>query len=522
VPRRRGSRTGIKTSALDLGHPTPNYYLALGFFVLGLMSKPMLVTWPLVLLLLDYWPIQRINHLTIQRLLLEKLPFFALAIVLSVITFLAQRAAGTLSSTESLTIADRITNSIVSYVGYLGKMFWPDHLSIFYPRPMVRSLWEISASVLLLVSVTALAIWQTRRRPFLLFGWLWYVGTLVPVIQLVQTGSHAMADRYTYIPLIGLFIMVAWGLKDIAARWPRARPWMIGAAIAAIAVCIPVTRAQLLYWRDSESLFRHALKATRPNVITHIKLGEALVTKGKVDEGIKEYRAALQIETLINGQIIGRGTDEPDEMARINAGYALIRCKIAAALAAEGKNADAEAEYVIAMQLKPGDAEIRSALMWAVQMAATDRAAAHLSEARKIQFRPGTGYSATAAAAARRKKIREAIAEYTGVLRGNADLPIVQNNLAWLLATSEDPQIRNGAEAIQHAERACESTHYQVPFMIGTLAAAYAEAGRFDDAVATAQKACALAGKSSETNLLKRNQELLGLYRAHKAYHETR
>ncbi|MGO8835918.1 MAG: hypothetical protein ACLQAH_10500 [Limisphaerales bacterium] len=487
------------------------------------MSKPMLVTWPLVLLLLDYWPLGRVTGGEGWRpLLIEKLPFFALAIALSVVTFLAQRGAGALPTGGQLPMAGRIDNALISYVGYLGKMFWPDRLSVFYTRSIVWSGWQISASTALLVLVSLLSAWQARRRPFLLFGWLWFVGTLVPVIQLVQTGSHAMADRYTYVPLIGPFVMMAWGVKDITSRWHLAQPWAIAVALVMVAVCIPVTRLQLSYWRDSEALFRHTIDVTGPNVIPHLELGKVLINKGEIDEGINEYNAALQIETSIEEQRIKRGAGGPDELAQMNAGHALIRCKIARALAAEGKYAEAEAECTTALQLKPGDAETREALSWIIQKAATDRASALLSEALKLQSPPGAAQSA-AVAFARREKTREAIAEYVTVLQHypNLNLPIVLNNLAWILATSDDPEIRNGADAIQYAGRACELTHYQATICIGTLAAAYAEAGQFDKAIATAEKACTLAEKSGETNLLQRNRELLELYRAHKAYHEV-
>jgi tetratricopeptide (TPR) repeat protein len=294
---------------------------------------------------------------------------------------------------------------------------------------------------------------------------------------------------------------------------------MIVVAVAVVAACIPVTRLQLRHWRNSEALFRHTLDATPPNVIPHLKLGEALIEKGEFDQGIKEFNEALRIETLIDREMIDQGAGRTDEMVQINSNLAYIRCKLAQALVAQGKNAEAEAEYSAALQLKPYDVDIREALVLVIQKAATDRASAHLSEALKMQSPPDTGPSA-AVVSARRGKIREAIAEYLTVLQGNPNLPIALNNLAWILATSEDPEIRNGAEAIQYAGRACELTHYQTTIYVGTLAAACAEAGRFDDAISMAEKACTLASAAGAQDLLKRNQDLLALYLKHQPYHE--
>jgi len=417
------------------------------------MSKPMLVTWPFVLLLLDFWPLGRFGtddsrianfrffsslatrHLS---LFLEKLPFFALAAAAGVITFLVQRTAGTMIPLTSLPISLRVDNVFVSYVRYLVKMFWPAHLASFYPYPgpwlvhsEVWTVWQVAGAALLLALITIAAVWQARRRPFLIVGWLWFLGTLVPVIGLVQVGAQAMADRYTYIPLIGGFVMIGWLGKELVSRRPDLKFPGHAAMAAALAACLVLTGRQLRYWRNSEALWRHDIAVTTNNFRAYFGLGEALVEEGKTDAGIRQMYRAMAI------------------MPRFTS-----RRKLA--------------DYLV-----------------------------------------------------RQGSIPAAIEQYRDLLQYEPDQPEALNNLAWLLATDEDPKLRAGAEAVRLARRACDLTHYQTPSFVGTLAAAYAETGQFDDAVQMAKKAIALASASGETNLLELNRQLLELYRAGHPYHET-
>jgi cytochrome c-type biogenesis protein CcmH/NrfG len=416
------------------------YLLVMVLFALGLMSKPMLVTWPFVLLLLDYWPLQRFTihglRITVRHLVWEKLPLLALTIMASAVTFLAQHHAKAVIPDMYFTISERIENTLVSYVRYLCKTVWPSHLAVFYPFPSYPHptwpVWQVIGSAALLALITLAVVWQARHRPFLIVGWLWFLGTLVPVIGLVQIGNQAMADRYSYIPLIGLFVMAVWGVKEFASWGHQARFGLGVAATAALAACITVSSLQLRHWRNSEALWQHTLDVTTDNLLTHANLSFALLDEGKIEEAM----------TYLNKEF------------RIKPDFVEGRYRLAEALARQGR-------------------------------------------------------------------IRESIAQYREVLRYQPDLPDALNNLAWVLATSKDAGIRDGAEAVQLAQHACELTHHQQTMMVGTLAAAYAEAGRFDDAITTAQKACALASESGEQDLLKKNQELLVLYRAHQPYHET-
>jgi tetratricopeptide (TPR) repeat protein len=430
------------------------YGLALVFFALGLMSKPMLVTLPVILLLLDFWPLRRISGLatlfskrsTAGPLVLEKVPFILLSIASGVATVFTQHEAGAMGEpAQQFSFSARATNALAACVLYLGKTVWPSRLSVFYPRPPVWPAWQIAGSTVLLLAITFMAISQARRRPFLLFGWLWFLCTLLPVIGLVQVGSQSMADRYMYIPSIGLFVMLAWGVKAFLPRQLPARLILAVVIGAAMIGCLATTSRQLRYWRSSEALFQHTIDVTPPNVMPHVNLGEALIYKGRIDEGIRQLDEALELDLRLT-QSINRPPNNPF--------LADLHCRIADVLASKGR-------------------------------------------------------------------IPESIGHYDAALRCQPDLLTALNNFAWILATDRDSTVRNGAKAVQLAERACELTHYQKTIYIGTLAAAYAEAGRFDDAMAMAQKACALAEKSGEPELLKRNQELLELSRAHQPYHEA-
>jgi len=280
-------------------NPTWTRYLPVVlFFGLGLMAKPMLVTLPFVLLLLDYWPLNRLSFggkgertVPVYDLFLEKVPLFAMTALSCLITFRAQQMGGAVGLLEKLPFAVRAGNALVAYTTYIGKMFWPKNLAVFYPHPGADlPVWQAVVAGLALVSITILVIRAGKPRPYLSVGWLWYLGTLVPVIGLVQVGAQAMADRYTYVPMIGLFIMLAWGLPGLGGKRL--------AVPATLVVCalIAVTWRQVGYWRDSISLFRHAISVTEKNAVMHANLGLALRDRGRTDEAIREYREAIRID----------------------------------------------------------------------------------------------------------------------------------------------------------------------------------------------------------------------------------
>lgn len=280
-------------------HSSRFYWLALFFFACGLMSKPMVVTLPFVLLLVDFWPLRRISTFKSQipdlsRLLLEKIPFFALTIASCVVTRLAQ--SGGVWSGDSLTLKFRLANALMSYVRYLGKMFWPTDLALIYPYPHHWPLAGVIAAGLLLALISILAIYWAKRFPYLAVGWFWYLGTLVPVIGLVQAGIQSMADRYTYLPSIGLFIIVAWGLNDLVSSYPQKVKIAGLAGGLALAGCLAVMSIQLNYWRSSLALFSHTIEVTTDNYAAENCLGTVLENLGKPDDARRLYADSVRIE----------------------------------------------------------------------------------------------------------------------------------------------------------------------------------------------------------------------------------
>jgi Flp pilus assembly protein TadD len=474
-----GQQSGINLPTSSSFFRARFYWLSLFCFALGLMSKPMVVTLPCVMLLLDYWPLKRISDFRfpisgLNRLLLEKIPFFVLAAAACVVTFAVQQQAGSVMTVEDLPLGARVGNALISYCCYLGKMFWPTDLAVFYPYPGYWPPVEVLLAGAFLGGITVLLFVKRERHPCLLVGWLWFVGTLVPVIGLVQVGGQSMADRYMYIPSLGVLILTIWGAHELTGgrRWQKILFSVAGAA--AIVLGCALTRQQLGYWKDSETLFRHTLDVTKDNYMAHNMFGSFLGMRGETDKAIRQFQEAVRLKPAF--------TD-----AHYNLGVALFK---------KGQTDEAISQYQEAIRLKPDYAGFHYNLGVAFfKNGLTDEAMRQYQEAVRLNPDYGPAYNNLANA-------------------------IAINNQAWDLATSSDATIRDGARAVQLAESACEQTHFRMTAMVGTLAAAYAEAGRFDEAVATGQKACALASELGETNLLKRNQELVILYQARQPYHE--
>ena len=345
------------------------YGLALGCFTLGLLSKPMLVTWPVVLLVLDYWPLGRFKTGRVRALLLEKVPFLALAAAAGVVTFLVQQRTGAMVTVESLPLAARSGNAVVSYCRYLGELFWPTNLAFFYPHPHAWPAGTVVAAALFLAGLTALCWWQRRRQPYLLMGWLWYVATLVPVIGLVQVGAQAMADRYTYIPSVGVLVMTVWGAYELT----RSRLWRLwawsAAGTAALVFCLGLTRQQIGYWRDSEALFRHATEVTQNNHIARNNLGIMLLDHGQTDEAISQFRQAIRLrpeypdahynlgDALVKQGQMDEAIREFQEAIRLKPENVEAHVNLGVALDNRGQFDAAVTQYQAALRLKPDDAE---------------------------------------------------------------------------------------------------------------------------------------------------------------------
>ncbi len=412
------------------------YVLALLMFACGLMSKPMLVTLPFVLMLLDWWPLQRFNlqgsAFGLQSLLLEKIPFFALSAVSCVVTFVVQKKSGAVASLAGFSVTDRIENAFVSYARYLGKALWPDPLAVPYPIP---AHWELSLviySVTLLAGLTATAVLFARKFPFMFTGWFWFAGMLVPVVGVVQVGNQAMADRYTYLPLVGLFVIFTWGAGALCANWRVPRTPVFLAAAIILAACAMRARIQTGCWQDSGTLFSHALAVTQNNYVACNNLGTWFSKRGQIPEAMACYRLSLQINPgnpdvlydLGNAfSKIGDWDQAADHYRRAlqnNPGQADVLDNLGFALAAKKQFPEAVASFEAALKLDPDFADAHNNLATVFFMQHLfDEAAQHYREAVRLTPDNAQIYANLGDTLVRLGKIPDAAQNYRQALRLN-------------------------------------------------------------------------------------------------------
>jgi Tfp pilus assembly protein PilF len=419
-----------------------SYLVTLILYVLGLMAKPMLVTLPFVLILLDFWPLGRWTRAElvhepgrqggrVASLLWEKAPFVLLAALSSTVTLIAQWQGGAVSPAEIVPLGVRFWNALVAYLLYLVNMVWPVGLAVFYPHPG-RSLpvWLVLLAAVVLVGIT-LGVLRTRRgQPYLVTGWFWYLGTLLPVIGLIQVGEQAMADRYSYIPLIGPFLMISWGVPALAARWRTPRILLPLVTAATLSVLLFLAWGQARHWQDSLTLFTHTLSVTRNNSRIHNNLANVLVRQGKIEAAITHYKEALAIQpkypeahSNLGAALVSRGRVEEGighyrEALRLDPDLAEVHNNLGVALADQGKSEEALSHYLKAIELRP------------------DYAEAHNNLGNIL---------------ADRGKFAEAIARFQEALRRQPFYPQAHNNLG--VALARQGRLR---EAIPHFERALE------------------------------------------------------------------
>jgi tetratricopeptide (TPR) repeat protein len=509
---------------------------------LGLMAKPMLVTLPFVLLLLDVWPLGRLaipgqnkaaraRARPLSGLILEKWPLFALAAGAALVTFLVQRRIGAVVSDELAPPAHRIANAVLSYWRYVGKTLWPDGLAVYYPYRLDTN-WAVAfVGAMALALVTAACAFLMRRRPYLAVGWLWYLGTLVPVIGLIQVGSQSHADRYTYLPVIGLLIMLVWSVGDLVAR---SRPGRIAAVTALMLVLTALsvaTARQTALWKDTRTLFTSTLALTGDNPVAHQCLGCAYLEDGKVEPAIAELNEALRIsptyqdahanlgralviagrteEAIVHFRAALDGTDKAD-----------IRHGLGDALDKLGRTDEAMREYEAALALEPD--HYHTLVLLAKDLATRGRfaeAETRLSRALKlnpVEIEPRRMMAVMLTVDGRAE---EAIREYQEILRRSPDDLDALNNVAWMRATHAEASHRDGAEAVRLAERARAKSPTPEAVLYSTLAAAYAEAGRLPEAVSAGERAVALARAARAAQDIERYEEQLRSYRAGKPFH---
>jgi tetratricopeptide (TPR) repeat protein len=525
------------------------YALALALFALSLMAKPMLVTLPVLMLLLDYWPLGRLQgRAGLPGLLVEKLPFFVLAGLSSALTYAVQISGGSGYGGDALSPALRGANAVVSYARYLCKTFWPADLAALYPHPFVWPMAVVAGATVLLLGISALALWQARRRPYLLVGWLWYVVALLPVIGLVQVGRQAMADRYTYVPLVGIFVAVAWLASEAAQRWRALRPAVVGAAVLALLASGAATRAQVRHWENTLSLWGHALEVTARNAFAHNQYGAGLAVRGEGARALEHLRRAVALDPdLALAQFnLGRALHGQGDLegavlhygraAELHPGWADAHHGLGVALAQRGDLDAARDSLGEAVRLAPDAADARFGLAAALEASGRLEAAARElrillelqpdyplawkrlgivltrlgrnAEAREALLRAATLDPsdhelplAQAVLAARRGDAAASVARYREALKLAPDHPLILQRLAWTVATSEDPSVRDGAEALLLAERLCEVSGCAQASELDALAAAYAETGRFDLAAATAERARRSASEAGAAEL---------------------
>jgi tetratricopeptide (TPR) repeat protein len=519
-------------------HVSLPYGLALFFFALSLMAKPMLVTLPLVMLLLDYWPLQRLNvrgsRSSFRSLLLEKWPFLVLAAASCVITFLAQRQGGMVVSLQEMPLHYRLENVPLAYFRYLLKMLWPAQLAIFYPLPKTISPLAVVSALAALASISAAVCFGRKRCPYGLVGWLWFLATLVPVIGLVQVGFAAMSDRYTYFPLIGMFIAITFGVRDGATRLQLAPTFITAAAVLILGGCLALTANQLRFWRDDESLFSHAVSVTSDNEPAHLCLGQVYEMQGRNADALAEYRVGLKlnpyrVKTYSNvAHLLAVSGQTNEALAalqtalRLSPRDAASHDSLANLLADSGRTNEALAEFREAVRINPRDAALHDNLgAMLVEAGRFGEAMAEYAAAARSDPANWRAPYLWGKALLKQGRDPEALPYFQQALRLEPENLHVLIFLAQVLASDENANVRDGQTALALASRANALTGGAQPATLDALGMACAELGRFDEAQKAARDALNLTQAAGMTNDTVQVQQRLQLYQNHRPFRQS-
>ncbi|MEN3367960.1 MAG: protein O-mannosyl-transferase [Verrucomicrobiota bacterium] len=497
---------GAYVRYVRLPRSASRYALVMLLFALGLMSKPMLVTLPCILFLLDYWPLNRVanggeNNLRSWRyLFLEKLPLFGLAAASCAATLFAQTIA--IRPLTQISLPLRLGNAVIACVVYFRQMLWPSDLAIFYPFSALDvTVLATVLSVVLLAGISTAVFVLRRRHPYLVIGWMWYLIMLGPVIGILQVGSQAHADRYTYLPQIGLYLLLTWAAVELCGRLRYRRLFLSTASTVIIAALIFSARLQASSWQNSETLWTHALASATDNSTAEAQLGHAYYLKQKMELAIAHFEKALQIE--------------PNQaFAQSTLGMVLLEM---------GRVDESLAHLQKAVEVQPDSLEAHANLGLAfLQMGRFDESVTHLQRALEIDPNHANAHYNLGNTFLQMGRIQEALAHYTKALEINPNDTEVLNNMAWVLATAPDASIRNGQKALKMAQRAVSDIGNRQPRTLATLAAALAENGRFPDANRTAEQALRLAIDQHNFGLADSIRAQLELYRSNLPFRDNR
>ncbi|MDB6058351.1 MAG: hypothetical protein JWO95_2195, partial [Verrucomicrobiales bacterium] len=487
------------SGAWNLGFGALKWYgLALVLFALGLMSKPMLVTLPCVLVLLDYWPLQRITQFSVRGFglsILEKIPFFALSAIFSVITVHAQKSANAVVSFEDWPLKSRLAASVVAYGQYIGKTFVPTSLGVLYPHSVMSDS-QVAGSAIVLIVICLAALAFARSKRYVFAGWFLFVGVMFPVSGIAQVGEQAFADRFTYLPHIGMFMALAWLLCEVAAV--RSKLPIIVAALAA--ACIPLTHLQVQHWSNSVAVFENCLHVAPNNSTAHHYLAVLLDAQGKTNEAMLHFSRAVEC----------------------NPNNVTARCGYAYALGSQNKFAEAAQQYESALLVEPTNVKAHYGLADAfVKLNRLGDALNHYVQVLKLEPDiAGAHFQIGTAMLSGKQDPVVAVQYLRNAVHFAPHWTDALNSLSWTLATHSDAKIRNGDEAVTLAKHAVSITRGNDAGLLDTLAASYADAGKFDYAIYAVQRAIDTARLAKQTNSIPEFESHLKSFQAQKPWRE--